>query len=143
MGLTTVLLHKCDIPLRVKGVTELCVAIAFLYSVSACSQVVIVLLSRPRACSCPLFAYPWEGFIRHRPPGPHPRIRLALPPQGSIWHRNRVKSGNRCRINANRPLRVRGEADSRVPCQLAPKKGCLSSNITRLSCILRTEQNKG
>ena len=24
------------------------------------------------ACSC-------EGFIRHRPPGPQPRIRLALP----------------------------------------------------------------
>ena len=32
-----------------------------------------------------------------RPPGPYPRMNL--PPQGSIWHRNRVKSGNRCRIN--------------------------------------------
>ena len=34
-----------------------------------------------------------EGFIRHRPPGPHPRIRLALPSSGvdlaSIQHRNR------------------------------------------------------
>ena len=32
-----------------------------------------------------------EGFIRHRPPGPHPRIRLALPSSevdlASIEHR--------------------------------------------------------
>ena len=35
-----------------------------------------------------------EGFIRHRPPGPHPRIRLALSPtQGSIWHRFTVEIG--------------------------------------------------
>ena len=28
-----------------------------------------------------------EGLTRHRPPVLHPRICLALPPQGSIWHR--------------------------------------------------------
>ena len=27
-----------------------------------------------------------ERFIRHRPPGTHPRVRLAFPPQGSVWH---------------------------------------------------------
>ena len=64
-----------------------------------------------------------EGFIRHRSPGPHPRICLAPShSQGSIWHRNRVKSGNRCQINVESmsnqcliDLRgVEGKADSRV-----------------------------
>ena len=70
-----------------------------------------------------------EGFIRHRPPDPTLESASPSPPQGSIWHRfninstlirhrNRVKSGNRCRINVksmpNRPLRREGEADSRV-----------------------------
>ena len=63
-----------------------------------------------------------EGFIRHRPPGPHPRIRLALPSSGVDWHRNRLKAGNRCRINVesmlNRcqiePWGGEGEVDSRV-----------------------------
>ena len=64
-----------------------------------------------------------EGFIRHRPPGPRPRIHLALPsslsPQGSIWHRFNIDSTLirhrfpdltlfRCRIDVekmpNRPL---------------------------------------
>ena len=55
--------------------------------------------------------YLCERFIRHKPPGPHPRLRLTLPSpaEGSIWHRNRVKSGNRCRSNVesmpNRPPR--------------------------------------
>ena len=37
-----------------------------------------------------------EGFIRHRTPGPHPRIRLALPSSGvdlaSIQHRFDIDS---------------------------------------------------
>ena len=53
------------------------------------------------------------------PPDPTLESASPSPAQGSIWHRNRVKSGNRCRIDVesipNRPLR-RGEdeADSRV-----------------------------
>ena len=45
---------------------------------------------------------------------PDPTLESASPspPQGSIWHRKRVKSGNRCRINVesmpNRPLRRGG-----------------------------------
>ena len=54
--------------------------------------------------------------VRHRTPRPHSRIRLALPSSGvdlaSIPHPNRVKSGNRCRIDVksmpNRPLRREG-----------------------------------
>ena len=33
-----------------------------------------------------------RGYMRHRRPG-------SFPPHGSIWHRNRVRSGHRCRIN--------------------------------------------
>ena len=51
-----------------------------------------------------------EGFVRHRAPGPHPRIRLALPSSGvdlaSIQHRFDIdltskygQTGNRCRID--------------------------------------------
>ena len=76
-----------------------------------------------------------EGFIRHRPPGPHLESPSPSPPQGSIWHRfnidstsirhrNRVESGNRCRIDVksmpNRPLRRGGrggfEGGVRGPC---------------------------
>ena len=47
---------------------------------------------------------------------PDPTLESASPssPQGSIWHRNRVKSGNRCRIDAEstpeeaRARRIRG-----------------------------------
>ena len=61
-------------------------------------------------------------IIRHRRPGPHPRIRLALPSSGfdfasiqhPIRHRNRVKSGNRCRIN------VKSMWDR---CQIDPEEG--------------------
>ena len=62
------------------------------------------------------FFPPWdcEGFFGSATdtPGPYSRIRLALPSSGSTWHRNRVKSGNRCRIDVesmpSRPLRRAG-----------------------------------
>ena len=53
--------------------------------------------------------------IRHRPRAPHPQIRSPSPPQGSIWHRSRAKSGksmsNRCQID---PWGWEGKANSRV-----------------------------
>ena len=69
------------------------------------------------------------GLIRHRPPGPHPRIRLALPSSRvdltSIQHRFDIEIGsnqeidvesmsNRCQIDAKstpeegRAMRIRG-----------------------------------
>ena len=61
---------------------------------------------------CSLFHYP---FIRHRPPGPTLESASPSPPQGSIWHRNKGKSGNGCRIDAkSTPWEGEGEADSRV-----------------------------
>ena len=62
---------------------------------------------RWRVCNCNAShpQYSWEfpdaiqncaGFIRHRPPGPHPRIRLAFPSSGidlaSIQHRFDIDS---------------------------------------------------
>ena len=63
----------------------------------------------------PRLARFFEGFIRHRPPVPHPQIHFTSPSHGSIWHpfnfdstlirhRNRAKSGNRCRINVESML---------------------------------------
>ena len=59
-----------------------------------------------------------EGFIRHKPPGPHPRVRLALPSSGvdlaSIRHRFPDLTLFRCRIDAKstpeegRARRIRG-----------------------------------
>ena len=57
----------------------------------------------------------WIGVVRGlgtSPPDPTLESASPSPPQGSIRHRNRVKSGNRCRIDAesmpNRPLRRGG-----------------------------------
>ena len=64
-----------------------------------------------------------RGLLGTGPPGPTLESTSPSPPQGTIWHRfnidstlirhrNRVKSGNRCRINVesmlNRPLRRGG-----------------------------------
>ena len=71
-----------------------------------------------------------RGLLGTGPPEPTLESASPSPPQGSIWHRfdidsilirhrNRVKSGNQCRIDVksmpNRPLRSgEGEVDSRV-----------------------------
>ena len=66
------------------------------------------------------------------------------PPQGSIWHRNRVKSGNRCRINVeSMPKRCQidpwggeGEADSRVRSEgSVPKKPLTNSGFLNNSVL--------
>ena len=63
-----------------------------------------------------------RGLLGTGPPDPTLESPSPSPFEGSIWHRNRVKSGNRCRINVesmlNRcqidPRGGEGEADSRV-----------------------------
>ena len=40
-----------------------------------------------------------RGLLGKDPPDPTLESASPSHPQGSIWHRNRVKSGNRCRIN--------------------------------------------
>ena len=58
-----------------------------------------------------------RGLLGTSPPDPTLESTSPSPPQGSIWHRNRVKSGNRCRIDAKSiPRGGEGEADSRVGC---------------------------
>ena len=46
-----------------------------------------------------------EGLIRHRPPGPYPRIRLALPSSGvdlaSIQHRFGIEIGSNREIDVD------------------------------------------
>ena len=53
--------------------------------------------------SVPLSPWCCEGFIRHRPRGPHPRIRLALPSSGvdlaSIQHRFDIEIGSNQEID--------------------------------------------
>ena len=56
-----------------------------------------------------------RGLVGRGPPDPTLKSALPSPPQGWIWHRSRVKSGNRCRINVesmpNRSLRMGGRGD--------------------------------
>ena len=71
-----------------------------------------------------------EGFIRHSPPL-EPTLESASPshPQGSNWHRNRVKSGNWCRIaveckltfEKGRARRIRGWGPGSL-CLINPSK---------------------
>ena len=97
--------------------------------------------------------YCCKGILRHRPRRPHPRIRLALPPQGSIWHQNRVKSGNRCRINVEsmldrcqinpeeeRARRIRGWGPGGL-CLINPsgKKGRAKTGQTKFEPPIRGE----
>ena len=63
-----------------------------------------------------------RGLLGTGPPDPTLESASLSPPKESIWHQNRVKSGNRCRINVksmlNRcqidPRGGEGEADSRA-----------------------------
>ena len=63
-----------------------------------------------------------RGLRGTGPPDPTLESASPSPLQGSIWQRNRVKSGNRCRINVESVLKRcqidpwggEGEADSRV-----------------------------
>ena len=54
-----------------------------------------------------------RGLLGTGPADPTLESASPSPPQASIWHRNRAKSGNRCRIDAesmpNRPLRRGGQ----------------------------------
>ena len=77
-------------------------------------------------CSC-------EGFIRHRPPRPRPRIRHAL-----LRGRFGIELGSNQEIDVesmpNRPLRREGEADSRVRSGIEAQHGYFSYDISRDAC---------
>ena len=61
-----------------------------------------------------------EGFDRHKPRGPDPRVRLALPPSGvdlaSKEGQIRKSMSNRCRIDAKRGRRGGFEGEVREVC---------------------------
>ena len=72
-----------------------------------------------------------RGLLGKGPPNPTLESASPSPFQGSIWHRNMVKPGNRCRIDVesmpNRPLRRgrRGGFEGGVPgglCLISPSQ---------------------
>ena len=62
-----------------------------------------------------------RGLLGTGPPDPNLEFASPSPPQGSIWHQNRVTSGYRCRIDATstseegRARRIRGWGPGGLP----------------------------
>ena len=89
-----------------------------------------------------------RGLLGTGPPDPTLESASPSPPQGSIWHRDRVKSGNRCRIDAKlttekgRARRIRGWGPSlrgSVPNEpLATKAGTGTDKGTRKLSFMTT-----